>query len=168
MLHKFSTWILFASSLPVNSCSCLSLLTFSFSSLFTYKQIGLIQFATKTERYDQKILMLSNTWKRLEKKYLKLISFWMRRQWPRHFLRDFPPRKSAGCTNASQDFPPRKCNIRPPPPPHPRLADTWFSSLPPKSVRAGVRWRHNQNFSDACRLAYKWAQIFFTGAKRER
>ena len=116
MLHKFSTWILFASSLPVNSCSCLSLLTFSFSSLFTYKQIGLIQSATKTERYDQKILMLSNTWKRLEKKSLKEISFWMRRQWPRHFLRDFPPRKSAGCTNASQDFPPRKCNIHPPPP----------------------------------------------------
>ena len=116
MLHKFSTWILFASSLPVNSCSCLSLLTFSFSSLFTYKQIGLIQSATKTERYDQKILMLSNTWKRLEKKSLKQISFWMRRQWPRHFLRDFPPRKSAGCTNASQDFPPRKCNIRPPTP----------------------------------------------------
>ena len=39
----------------------------------------------------------------------------MRRQWPRHFLRDFPPRKSAGCTNASQDFPPRKCSIRPTP-----------------------------------------------------
>ena len=154
MLHKFSTWILFASSLPVNSCSCLSLLTLSFSSLFTYKQIGLIQSATKTERYDQKILMLSNTWKR-------------RRQGPRHFLRDFPPRKSAGCTNASQDFPPRKCNIRSPPP-YPRLADTWFPSLPQKSVRAGVRWRHNQNFSDGCRLAYKWAQIFFTGAKRER
>ena len=164
MLHKFSTWILFASSLPVNSCSYLSLLTFSFSSLFTYKQIGLIQSATKTERYDQKILMLSNTWKRLQKKVPKVNTFLNATTMTTPFLARFSAKKIRGLHKCIARFPTKKIHS----PPHPRLADTWFPSLPPKSVRAGVRWRHNQNFSDVCRLAYKWAQIFFTGAKRER
>ena len=41
MLHKFSTWFLFASSWPVYSCS-LPFSSFSFPSLFTCKQIGWI------------------------------------------------------------------------------------------------------------------------------
>ena len=44
MLHTLYAWILFASSLPVNSCS-LPLSSFSFLSLFTYKKIGWIQSA---------------------------------------------------------------------------------------------------------------------------
>ena len=70
MLHKFSTWILFASA-PVNSYS-MPFSSFSFQSLFTYKQIVWIKSAIvcchnknsllETEHYGHKILMQWSSW----------------------------------------------------------------------------------------------------------
>ena len=69
-LHKFSTWSLFASA-PVNSYS-MPFSSFSFPSLFTYKQIVWIQSAIvcchnknsllETEHYGHKILMQWSSW----------------------------------------------------------------------------------------------------------
>ena len=51
----------------------------------------------------------------LKNQFLKQKSSLTRRQWSHHFLRDFPPRKNAGCTNSSHDFWQRKYNILHPP-----------------------------------------------------
>ena len=69
-VHKFSTWIFFASA-PVNSYS-MPFSSFSFPLLFTYKQIVWIQSAIvcchnknsllETEHYGHKILMQWSSW----------------------------------------------------------------------------------------------------------
>ena len=54
----------------------------------------------------------------------------------------FPAKKNAGCPKAPRDFPPRKKCIL-----HPRRVVLRLLSPSPR-VCTGVRWRHNQTFSD--------------------
>ena len=61
----------------------------------------------------------------------------------------FPAKKNAGCPKAPCNFPPRKDGIFQPP-----LGYLGTPLSLPQSLygRAGVRWCHNQNFSDLYRL----------------
>ena len=125
MLHKFSTWILFASA-PVNSYS-MPFSSFSFPSLFTYKQIVWIQSAIvcchnknsllETEHYGHKILMQWSSWSKhvFERDDSHAISCAISRQ------------EKGGL---------HKCIARFITYSSPARADTWFPSLPRKSVRA--------------------------------
>ena len=128
MLHKFSTWILFASA-PVNSYS-MPFSSFSFPSLFTYKQIVWIQSAIvcchnknsllETEHYGHKIRMQWSSWSKLV------------------FERD--DGHAISCAISRQEIGGlHKCIARFIKYSSPGRADTWFSSLPRKEC-TGVRY----------------------------
>ena len=130
---------------------CLSQTSFSLPSLFTYKQtvwipllfvVAITIFKKQFTRnwalpihYGRKIIMLWNSWKQAPR-----VNNWQR---PRHFLRDFPPRKTRVVQMHRTIFRQENMTYS-----SSRRADTWFPSLPPKSAQTDVRWRHNQNFSD--------------------
>ena len=105
--HKFSAWILFASA-PVNSYS-IPFSSFSFPSLFTYKQIVWIQSAIvcchnnfvrnsllETEHYGHKILMQWSSWS----KHV----FERDDNHAKPFLARFPAKKKAGCNKCIARF----------------------------------------------------------------
>ena len=150
MLHKFSTWIVFASS-SVNFCS-LPFSFFSFPSLVTYKQItaGWIKSAIvcchncffrksllETEHRDCKSVCLKCLKTSSESKQLSLNATTLATS----FLARFAAKKNAGCTNASHviarfltySFSPTGWHLIP------------FSPL---QRVYGRRLRHNQIFSD--------------------
>ena len=139
MLHTFSTRILLAGSLPVNSCS-LPLSSFPFPSLISkYVEFYPLLFVAIFFFFRNWALRSQNpyTWKKGPKVNKFKNSTTM--------ATPFPAEKHAGWKNASHDFRQRKYNIHLPPD---RLTPDSLPSPPPNSVRAGVRWCHKQNLSD--------------------
>ena len=141
--RHFSSAILFASRSPSQPFS-----SFPFPSLFwlisKYVELNPLLFVAKTI-FSTVTVTKYLSYQMLKNKFLKQKSSLTRRQWSHHFLRDFRPRKNAGCTNSSHDFWQRKYNILLPP--DGRTPD--FLPSHPKSARKDrVRWRHNHIFSD--------------------
>ena len=147
MLHKFSTWILFASA-PVNSYS-MPFSSFSFQSLFTYKQIVWIKSAIvcchnknsllEAEHYGHKILM---QWSSPVE-----VNTFLNATTATSFLARFPAKKQVGCTNASRDL-----NMLLP------RTGRHLIPFPPLQRVYGRTLRHNHTFSDGwfTKFYYPW------------